>query len=378
MFDDFRGDEMTMEFAFDDSEFATPSADDRLDRRRAHALEVMADLDGATEDAIDALPQELPVEAVVACGNCRLYAGISAQSVFPVWLAVVAAKRLVGLLEQAASDAENLPKLWEDCTSDEAEDLVAGLLHARTDAWAATIQLDEVLENSPDETELEAAIERVDAALDRFDRALFTRQDELSTLASTLLLANFRSMIAPEYSDPLPWWLDGRLETRAEDIEVAIDDLIADTLFGLAPARVLPFTPTLSGLRSIVTQTYAAAAAGMQGAGGVPRARWRWRSPDGLVFAELVPPAVMQPVPERIVFDFTDGSAAASLGVVGRVCRLAGVQAVIQRCQIDGEDRAVAFFSGDAVLGASATTGEEPLGLFVEPNDEAWVFDSQR
>ena len=83
-------------------------------------------------------------------------------------------------------------------------------------------------------------------------------------------------------------------------------------------------------------------------------------------------------MPEWIVFDFNDGSAAAALGVIGRVCRLAGVKAVIEQRQIDGENRAVAAFAGEAVLGASTADDEEPLGLFVEPDSQVWVFDSRR
>ena len=191
------------------------------------AIEVMVDLRAAYADGgVSAIPQELPVEAVVACGKCRLYGGATALQPTPVpkSVAVWAAAALVGLLDSAAADAENLPALLEGCTSEEADDILSGLLHARMDAWAASIHLDAVAE--------ESATASVDAAIDRFDRALCRREDELSTLASTRLLSNFRSMLAPEYSDPLPWWLDGRLEERAACIEQETDELIASELFG--------------------------------------------------------------------------------------------------------------------------------------------------
>jgi len=217
---------MMPQFAHDDPAFELPKQEAAAEQRRAHAAEVLADLAGATEESLDSLPQELPVEAAVACGNCRLYSGVSPQIVFPDWLATAAAQRLATLLSHAADDADRLSELWADCTSDEAEDIVAGLIHARMDAWAASLQLDDVVEHIADDAtrpKLDAAMAAFDVAIERLDRSLDKRQDYLSTLAGTHLLANLRNMLAPEYRDPLPWWLDGRLESKAEEIDVAID-----------------------------------------------------------------------------------------------------------------------------------------------------------
>ena len=186
-----------MQFAFGEPSFDRPLDAPPAERLRAHAAAVLTDLTGVAEADLDTLPVELPVEAAVACGNCRLYGGVAPQIVFPAWLATAAARRLVGLLDQAAADATNLPALWDDATGDEAEDVVAGLLHARMDAWAAMLQLDEVLAYCSDDTDraaLEVAVESFEAAVDRFDRALFARQDYLATLAGTRLLDNFRGL----------------------------------------------------------------------------------------------------------------------------------------------------------------------------------------
>jgi len=221
---------MMAQFAFEDPAFETRGS--RIDlavvaeRRRAHAAEVMADLEGVDADSLGSLPAELPVEAAVACGACRLYGGVAPQIVFPAWLATAAARRLTELLNHATADAERLPELWDTSTSDEAEDLVAGLIHARMDTWAALLQLDDVAEHLADDASLQtldAALDDLDFAVERFDRALDSRQDYLSTLAGTRLLANLRDMLAPAYGDPLPWWLDGRLEAKAAEIDAAID-----------------------------------------------------------------------------------------------------------------------------------------------------------
>lgn len=223
-----------MQFAFGEPPFERPLETSAAERLRAHAAEVMADLAGTAEGNLDSLPQELPVEAAVACGKCRLHGGVAPQIVFPAWLATAAARRLVGLIRQATDDALRLPELWDDSISDEAEDLVAGLIHARMDSWAALLQLDDVLEHCSDDADrsaLEPAMQAFETALDAFDRALFTRQDYLATLTGTHLLDNLRGMLAPEFRDPLPWWLDGRLEALAGEVDAETDRLLGQTLF---------------------------------------------------------------------------------------------------------------------------------------------------
>jgi len=364
-----------MQFAFGEPSFDRPLDTSPADRLRAHAADVLADLAGVTEAELDTLPVELPVEAAVACGNCRLYGGVAPQIVFPAWLAAAAAHRLVSLLDQAAADATHLNDLWDDATSDEAEDLVAGLLHARMDAWAALLQLDDVLACCSDDADrslLEAALGDFDAALDRFDRALFTRQDYLLTLSGTHLLDNFRGMLAPEFLDPLPWWLDGRVEALAAEVDAETDQLIDTTFGGAASAGpIVPATPTRGRLRAATSQIYAAAASAP--APAAADAVLRWRSPDRGSVAALVAPVVRQPIPERLVFDFTTANGVPAAALVGRTCSLAGVETVIERRTVDGIERAVATFSGAAVLG-SRLEDDQPIALFVLPDPVAWTF----
>lgn len=342
--------------------------------RRKHAAEVMADLDGATAASLDALPPELPVEALVACGNCLLYAGVPSLLAFPVWLAVAGARRLVSLLGEAAREADHLPDALAGGLPEEAEDAAAGLVQARMDSWAAMLQLDDVAEREsggPGSAPLGAAIDDFDAALERFDRALFARQAELGGLTGTNLFANLRSLLAPAHRDPLPWWLDGRIE------DAAIDALVDETIFepkAAAPA-LLPLRPTIAALRAALQHTFAAAASIATAGAIVPTAAGlSWSSAVDALVATLVAPATKQPRPERVTIMFRDAEGRPALSLVGKPCRLAGVEAVIERRSIDGADVVTATFPGDAFFGAGAgRKDEEPLELVVGDQEVAWA-----
>ena len=214
-------------FDHDDEAEPLPAGGRAAERHRAHAAEVMADLAGATNASLDTLPEELPVEALVACGSCRLYGAVSPQVDFPIWLAVAGARRIASLLEAATEDANNLPATLADLLAEEAEAAVASLVPVRLDSGAAMIQLQDVVDQTASDfgaVELEAAFDLFVAALDRFDRAIFDRQTELGRLAGTRLLTNFRAMLSTDHREPLPWWLDGRIE------DGAIDALVDETL----------------------------------------------------------------------------------------------------------------------------------------------------
>lgn len=365
---------MTTQFPSDGPESRLAGGDAAARARLAHAAEVMADLAGATEESLRTLPPELPVEAVVACGNCRLYGDVAAQAAFPGWLATAAARRLVALLDKAAADAERLPKLWDECTGDEAEALLAGLVHVRMDSWAAGLQLSETLEHATDASTrpaLEAAIDAFDVALERFDIALDGRQDYLAGLAGTRLLANLRAMLAPRFRDPLPWWLDGRLEAEAAAIDARTDEMLTEILHERPVIRTLP----IARLRALTSQTYAAAAAAPAAPGR--GSRLRWRSPDRRIIAELIPPLEKKPMPDRIVLDFTTAAGAPALELAGRNCLLAGARATIEQQLIDGVARAIASFSGASVLGTAAAD-DQPVALVVDTFPGDWVVVSPR
>jgi len=67
------------------------------------------------------------------------------------------------------------------------------------------------------------------------------QQDEqirlLSVATEMSLLDNWRKMLAEPYRDPLPWWLDGRLEAAADEMRQFID---SDQTFRTVPIRARP------------------------------------------------------------------------------------------------------------------------------------------
>jgi len=339
----------------------------------------MADLDGATAASLDSLPPELPVEALVACGNCLLYAGVPSLLTFPVWLAAAGAHRLVSLLGDATREADDLPATAAASDPVEMENVVAGLVHARMDSWAAMLQLDEVADRAagePTASTLESAIDAFDGALDRFDRAMFARQAELGTLTGTNLFANLRSLLAPALRDSLPWWLDGRIE------DAAIDSLVDAAIFesDAVKAVVLPLRPTFATLRAAVQHTFSAAASIATAGAIVPTAAsLSWRCAADALVAILVPPAEKQPQPERVTIMFRDAQGKPALPLVGKPCRLGGVEAVIERRSIDGADVVTATFPGAAFFGSDARRkDDEPLELFVGDQKLAWSMDQPR
>jgi len=346
-----------------------------VERRRQHAAKVLADLDGATAASLDGFPRELPVEALVACGQCLLYAGVPALLPFPAWLAAAAVHHLVTLLVGATQDANDLPGMVTGSLPEEAEDAAAGLVHTRMDSWAAMLQLDEVaLETSGDPAvaaELDRAVDEFDVALDQFDRALFARQPELGTLTGTNLFANLRSMLAPAHRDPLPWWLDGRLEDDA--IDVLVDQLMFVRPTGGA---VLPDQPTFGALRRQLQHTYAAAAATAPEGGTVlSPSVLQWQSPGDGCVARLVSPATKLVLPQRVVVSFWDAYARPAFGLAGKRCTLAGIEAAIERRTIEGADIVTASFPGDAFFGSMARhLDSDPLTLVVGEPGIAWAM----
>jgi len=171
------------------------------------------------------------IAAAVSCGYCRLYGGEPVQ--FPPEWGLAAANRLQVLIEESSADAENLPAAWDAVMPDEGEDLVAALLFARMDAWAAFEALDAAVEAGGDE----ALRERVEACQDtlaNFDHVLWDRRGLLSTIVETQLLPNWRLSLAAGV--PMPWWLDGRLEEEAIAVDLEIAKLRFE-VFGPRPKR---------------------------------------------------------------------------------------------------------------------------------------------
>ena len=227
-----RGDAV-MQFAFEEPAFGLTRRHAAAQRVEARASQAMTAVAEAMQVSLQTIPPPLAVEAAVACGMCRLSGGFAPQVVFPTWLATAAAHWLVTQLDQATGEVRLLPEMFETCSGRQAEQHVASLLRIRMDAWAAALQFDDVMQHVADRSTrpaLEAATEAFEVALERFDRSLAGHEESLSIITGTALLDELRDTLAPDYRDPLPWWLDGTLEAAADRIDTEIDDLIDETL----------------------------------------------------------------------------------------------------------------------------------------------------
>lgn len=182
------------------------------DSARARAVEVEDELSTANEwdGELDALPQELFVELLVARGKYRLHTGRAVLRYIPAWVATVGALGAAYLLRQATGAAHGLEKWLVDALPEEAEDRLHGLIDARMNGLAVALELDVIQRASPKQSALAVAIDTFEQALDTFDRALFAQRGRLARLPDSVF-HNYRETVSFAHLDPMPWWLDGRL-----------------------------------------------------------------------------------------------------------------------------------------------------------------------
>lgn len=314
-------------------------------------------------------PADDLAEAVIARGYARLYGGTGPTGQLPQVAFEPAAAALADRMRAAERDAAALPVTWRQAGPDEADALVARLLQARMDGWAATTELVAASESGPPAASTSAALEACEDALDRFDRRLASREDLLATLVGTGLLDEWRRQLATERREPLPWWLDGRLERRAEAMVHGVDRLAGRSG---AAAKGLPHVPAttplghpLAAVRPVFVQEYAAAAE----AGHSAEARqFRWRSADGDYGAALIPPPQRRAVPKAAVLEFTTAAGAPAAELLGRVVFLRGVAAAIMRSDETPDAAVVARFPGEVITAGPAA---DVLNLALA-GDAAW------
>ncbi len=176
------------------------------------------------------LTGEGPKEALqaawrLACdlGWCRLLAvqlaGQDGSLTVP-W-ALAAARAGKATLTGWTGDAASLSRRWADCDNPlEGEELCLGLFENRMDAWACYVAIDEAyldcLQDRDERASLfSALVNELLEQMNGFDRALQGESELLSLTAGSGLLDSWRQHLAGEFREPLPWWLDGRLERLA-------------------------------------------------------------------------------------------------------------------------------------------------------------------
>jgi hypothetical protein len=333
-----------------------------------HALAAAAKtLEGVTATSEAGKSAADLAEAVIGRGYGRLFGGAEPTTGLPQSVITPACTALGQRIVEAERAASALRVTWGHAGRDQADAVLAGLLQTRMDAWAATAELVAAIDGSDDAAA--TVLDQLEDAVDRFDRKLADQEDLLATLVGTGVLDGWRRELAAAYRDPLPWWLDGRLEARAEAMARSVDRMARKSESGAAkrdPAAVtLPFGHPLAVVRPVFVQQYAAAAA----AGPAVESRpFRWRDTGGEVLAALIPPPRRAAVPEAAVVEFTTVAGKPAADLVGRVAILGGWTIPIMPVGDTAGAAVVARFPGD-VLRSEAADAVLSLGLV---GDEPW------
>lgn len=339
---------------------------DPWDRALATAEKTLAT---ATTAPAAGKPADDLAEAVIARGYARLYGGKPPAGDLPQAAFGPAAAVLADRVGAAERDAAALPVTWRQAGPDEADALVARLLQTRMDGWAATTEFVAAAESATPAASMAAALETFEDALDRFDRRLAGREDLLATLVGTGVLDAWRRQLATEHSDPLPWWLDGRLERRAEAMARAVDRLAgrrrAAAEGSTGVSATIPIGHPLATVRPVFVQEYAAAA---EAGPTVESRQFRWRAADGDYAAALIPPPQRRAVPKVAIVEFTTSAGAPAAELIGRIALLRGVSAAISRVDEAPNAAVVARFPGEVIAAGPAS---DVLGLSLA-GDIAW------
>jgi len=180
--------------------------------------------------------------ALVAIGYCRLY-GIGLPSAaeqvlaqpMPPALLVPAIHAALNLLQAATAHAHELPARFDDAEPLEDMHVCTSGLHSRMETWAMLVAIDDAYQcylncRRADQAVFADWLQQLRAADDAFTAALQQpEQMRLLSVATELpLLENWRKMLAGEYRELLPWWLDGTLEQIAADMGGQIDKLAVE------------------------------------------------------------------------------------------------------------------------------------------------------
>lgn len=163
----------------------------------------------------------------VAWGQRRLFPAAEDADAGPplaTMIALPAARDLNRRVRLWARHAQTLPARVSGVAGLRSEPLlVAALLRARMEAWAAYLAVDaaysaalRVGDRSADR--LGEAIDDVLEGMDSFDAALQSVESSLARALPRDLLRDWRKALAPPHRDVPPWWLDGTLETLAERV----------------------------------------------------------------------------------------------------------------------------------------------------------------
>ena len=198
-----------------------------LGLNEALSAPALAEFDEPQTHASD--PAQLAAyELAVAVGRCRLFVSDNDAAndyVLTEPVAEAASRPFCDDLRDWIAQAKQLGEDFDEAASFEDVDLCADTLLCRMTGWAVFTALDESFQEALEctdslDTRRATWMNEVLELFDELDESLQTSENLhlLSTVASLPLLDNLRAMLTEPHKEPLPWWLDGRLEEIAEGV----------------------------------------------------------------------------------------------------------------------------------------------------------------
>ena len=258
---------------------------------------------------------------------------VPAAAVAPL---LAAARSVAASLSADTSDLADLDDRWHEASGQAAADAIVTeplLLHL--DALFAVEALEALAQACPAEAAAIAGVAAdLSSAFAAHDRVLQSHVGCLCTLVDGDLLTHWRRSL-PAGMHPLPWWLDGSLESEAAALARRTDEIAGRiaAAFGGEPAT-RPAAEAAAAARAIRGAAGFTLAAATTTAPGLTS--HSWRHPVLAVEAALwVPAAFDDDADLRMVFRGSAGRHEER-DLVGEVVLLAGVPAVV-RLERDGD-----------------------------------------
>lgn len=203
-------------------QLAAAWADSRLDELRNLA-------DAAVNESTFEPSDAAHVSAFVLVdrlGQCELSGADSSLvlSSLPLPIALAATEELVGRVHRWTDRTRQLGSRWWSANDFEREDMCCSMIEHRTSAWGMYRSLQDAFSDEDEGTtwecpRLSVAFEELVDALEDFDAALDSEAVILSTIDDLPLRNNLCDMLRDDLRAELPWWLDGTLSQRAQEID---------------------------------------------------------------------------------------------------------------------------------------------------------------
>ena len=186
----------------------------------------------------------------------------------------------------------------------EIDDIVCTPLESRLKYWAFNVVVTDVVEEASgkDRHEVRQMHELFLKKVDEFDRVLMENLELVSLIAETSLLDNWRASLREPFSDPGPWWLDGRIERRLaqsehEPMPQICNNITTVVAFGMFEGkREKPGSVAVNGPLSL--------AAGKKTQLSGFKGQIRWANEDGTIYAHLSKPRSYGELQTPVRFEF--------------------------------------------------------------------------